>query len=257
MQAGIFTLSSAMEAGMVRPTFGESFLKLSPSLAPLDFFTPADYAILNGDDADLGSTRAMLLPSTSLLMGGGKDGILWVLNQATGQMGGLQGKAGNPPIVQNFQATTNLVTTGVHTDGLWDGMAYWSSASGGPFTLHSRIKRRSQSFRLSGSTFGTTPVAESTLTHPFPGGVLAVSSNGSTPGVLWATTPDGPTNHSVSTGELRAFDPLTLSELWDSNLNAARDGLGNFAKFSAPTVFNGKVYVATFSNQVVVYGLLP
>ena len=113
------------------------------------------------------------------------------------------------------------------------------------------------SFRLSGSTFGATAVAESTLTHPFPGGVLAVSSNGSTQGILWATTPDGPTNDSVSTGELRAFDPLTLSELWDSNLNSARDALGNFAKFSAPTVFNGKVYVATFSNQVVVYGLLP
>jgi hypothetical protein len=237
--------------------FGESFLKLSPSLAPLDFFTPADYAVLNSNDADLGSTRAMLLPSTSLLMGGGKDGILWVLNQATGQMGGLQGKAGNPPIVQNFQATTNLVATGVQTNGLWDGMAYWSSASGGPLLYIHGSNDVLKAFRLSGSTFGTTPVAESTLTHPFPGGVLAVSSNGSKPGILWATTPDGPTDDSVSTGELRAFDPLTLSELWDSNLNAARDGLGNFAKFSAPTVFNGKVYVATFSNQVVVYGLLP
>jgi len=237
--------------------FGESFLKLSPSLGPLDYFTPADWTTLNSDDADLGSTRAMLLPSTSLLVGGGKDGILWVLNQATGQMGGLQGKAGNPPIVQTFQATTNLVTTGVQTNGLWDGMAFWSSAAGGPLLYVHGSNDVLKAFRLSGATFGTTPVAQSAVSRPFPGGVLAVSSNGSTPGVLWATTPDGPTDSSVSPGALRAFNPLTLAELWDSEQNPARDGLGNFAKFSAPTVINGKVYVATFSNQVVVYGLLP
>src|SRR5260370_42350608 len=57
-------------------------------------------------------TLTMLLPLTSLLVGGGKDGALWVLNQATGQMGHLQGGAGNPPVVQTFEVTTDLVTTG-------------------------------------------------------------------------------------------------------------------------------------------------
>jgi outer membrane protein assembly factor BamB len=74
---------------------------------------------------------------------------------------------------------------------------------------------------------------------------------------MWATTPAAPTNKATAAGTLRAFDPLTLAELWDSDQNSARDTLGTFSKFSAPTVFNGKVYVATFSNQVVVYGLLP
>jgi hypothetical protein len=37
---------------------------------------------------------------------------------------------------------------------------------------------------------------------------------------------------------------------------AARDGFGNFAKFVPPLVVNGRVYVATWSNQVAVYGLL-
>jgi uncharacterized protein (TIGR03437 family) len=35
-----------------------------------------------------------------------------------------------------------------------------------------------------------------------------------------------------------------------------RDRLGRFAKFVAPTVVNGRVYVPTFSNQLVVYGVL-
>ena len=33
------------------------------------------------------------------------------------------------------------------------------------------------------------------------------------------------------------------------------DSLGIFVKFANPTVANGKVYVPTMSNQLVVYGL--
>jgi hypothetical protein len=39
-------------------------------------------------------------------------------------------------------------------------------------------------------------------------------------------------------------------------MNAARDAVGNRAKFVAPTVANGKVYLATFAGYVDVYGLL-
>ena len=44
-------------------------------------------------------------------------------------------------------------------------------------------------------------------------------------------------------------------ELWNSNIIASRDSIGRFAKFVCPTVANGKVYMATFSNQLAVYGL--
>ena len=113
-----------------------------------------------------------------------------------------------------------------------------------------------KSYQLTNGRFNTTPVATSSVSRPYPGGVLAVSSNGGSGAVLWATTPDSATNDGPSTGELRAFDALTLTELWNSNQNATRDALGIFAKFSAPTVINGKAYVPTFSNQVLVYGLL-
>ena len=36
----------------------------------------------------------------------------------------------------------------------------------------------------------------------------------------------------------------------------ARDTLGLFAKFCPPVIANGKVYLATFSNRVNIYGLL-
>ena len=64
-------------------------------------------------------------------------------------------------------------------------------------------------------------------------------------------------NQQTVAGVLRAFDATDLTnELWDSRQNAARDDVGNYAKFSPPTIANGKVYLATFSNQLLVYGLL-
>jgi hypothetical protein len=58
-------------------------------------------------------------------------------------------------------------------------------------------------------------------------------------------------------GVLRAYDAATLRELWNSEEDAARDGLGLYAKYAPPTIANGRVYAPTFSNKVEVYGLLP
>ena len=54
-----------------------------------------------------------------------------------------------------------------------------------------------------------------------------------------------------------AFDASNIGrQLWNSNMNPSRDSVGNFAKFVPPLVANGRVYVATQSKKVVVYGLL-
>jgi len=56
---------------------------------------------------------------------------------------------------------------------------------------------------------------------------------------------------------LHALDAGNISnELWNSNTDAARDQLGRFAKFVTPTVANGRVYVPTFSDALMIYGLL-
>jgi hypothetical protein len=62
---------------------------------------------------------------------------------------------------------------------------------------------------------------------------------------------------NVVPGVLRAINAETLQEIWNSEETSRRDGLGNLAKFVPPLVVNGKVYMATFSNAVEVYGLLP
>ena len=104
-----------------------------------------------------------------------------------------------------------------------------------------------------------------------PGGMLSLSSNGSIEGsaIVWASVPvKDDANAGTVEGILRAFDAADVEkELWNSNLNAAWDRVGMFAKFCPPVVANGKVYMATFAepvkagqsasaNKLVVYGLL-
>ena len=110
-----------------------------------------------------------------------------------------------------------------------------------------------------------TQVASGNMDPPggMPGGRLVVSSNGTAPrtGVVWGAYPtQGNANAAIVPGALVAYDATTLingtrmKQLFHSDTKAA-DKLGNFAKYSTPVVANGKVYVGTFSNKVVQYGL--
>jgi hypothetical protein len=120
-----------------------------------------------------------------------------------------------------------------------------------------------EAFQFNGTKFNTTPLDTSSIIAPNgnSGGVLTLSANGGTPGtgIVWSSMPlsaDG--DHGTHQGVLRAFDADDLSnELWDSTINASRDNMGLWPKYSPPTVLNGKVYMASFSNFLNVYGVLP
>ena len=61
--------------------FGNSFLKLSPTGTLLDWFTPYNWSFLNSTDEDLGIQNPLLIPNTNLIVGGGKDGVMYVVNR--------------------------------------------------------------------------------------------------------------------------------------------------------------------------------
>ena len=230
--------------------FGESILKLNSGLTSvLDWFAPDNWSALNVADADLGSSGILLIPGTNLVIGGGKSGIFFLVDSAN--MGHTQ--AGNNQIVQQFQATA-----GGHIHG---GPAYWNGPNGPTIYLWGEADYL-KAFAFDGSAFNATPVSQSAFTAPpgMPGGFLSISANGGTAGsgILWAALPlADDAENAVVTGVLRAFDASDVShELWNSRMNAARDDLGNFAKYVPPTIANGRVYMASFSNQINVYGLL-
>jgi hypothetical protein len=95
----------------------------------------------------------------------------------------------------------------------------------------------------------------------YPGATLQISANGATNGILWALERVGTDQAGVGTvgpGVLHAFDATNLAtELYKSNQAVGgRDTLDNAAKWAAPLIANGKVFVAT-NGQLTVFGLLP
>ena len=87
--------------------------------------------------------------------------------------------------------------------------------------------------------------------------MLTISADGDQDGsgIIWASHPlNRNANQAVVAGMVRAIDAGNLTrELWNSTITAA-DDLGLLAKFTPPTVANGKVFLATFSGRVCVYG---
>jgi hypothetical protein len=233
--------------------FSESALKFDPSngLAMVDWFTPGIWSVLDEYDLDLSSSGPMLIPGTNLLTGGAKEGVLYVLN--SNNLG--QYNSNDSQIVQELN-----ITNGGEIHG---GPVYWqrSGANGGPLLYDWAATDTLRAYAFNGSTLAANPSTQGSNTPPWPGGILTLSANGDQPGsgVLWAAIVSSGDDEDTppNPGELHAFDAANVStELWNSTMDASRDQLGYFAKFVPPLVANGKVYMATWSNQVVVYGLL-
>jgi hypothetical protein len=226
---------------------GESFARIGLSGTLYGLFTPSDWPTLNTDDLDLGAGGPLLIPATTMVAGGGKNGVLYLLD-ITGS-GSLQ-------TVQSFRATPGCSTAGcaeIHSP------AFWNQTGTNPPLLYLWAANDTlKAFSFAGGLLSTTPAYQNPLTASLPGGgALAVSANGGTAGsaILWAAMSTQDASDAAVPGILHAFDASNVAtELWNSTMNPA-DQFGNLAKFVVPTVANGKVYMATFSNQVAVYGL--
>lgn len=222
--------------------FSDSMLRLNPNtLALADWFAPSDVQALNDTDDDLGALGTILIPNTSLAVTGGKAGKLFLLNQA--RLGNLNSTDSQVP--QKFQP----VTFGIFNAALW-------TRSNGNATIYLHGSNSPvQAYAFTGNVFTEQPASQSIASYNVPFQGMAISANGGRhgTGILWVITADA--YPLPSTGTLRAYnaDDLT-SELWDSGMNSG-DALGQFSKFANPTVANGKVYVPSGSQQLLVYGL--
>ena len=246
------------------PVYGNALLKLKLDrdagvLRAVYWFTASDVFELNESDTDfIGGPVLFEQPGRrgkphQYVLGGGKDGKFYLADRDNM---GKWTPTDNTTILQ----ADKLCSYHIHgAPVVWhrsksDIRAYvWSE------------KDALKAFRLNGRRFEETPQSISDYRLPenenrMPGGFLSLSWDGRRPStaVLWAahSTREDAMNKTVA-GTLRAYDPLDLkNELWNSDMDEAEaDRLGNLAKFSPPVVANGKVYVGTFSRELVVYGL--
>ena len=254
-----------------RTNYGMAFMKLRTTggISVADFFSPLNEDTLSGGDLDLGAGGAAVLidattgPFPHLVVGGGKDHQLFVLNRDG--MGGYSATANN--VVQTLDFGIGIFATA----------AFWNN------NLYMAGSGQLKAFTLNPATsqFSITPTSQSSATFGFPGSSPTVSSSGATNGIVWAmsnnafgtstsTAPPAGTPKAAGPAILRAYDATNLhTELWNSTqASGGRDTAGNAVKFAVPTVANGKVYIGTRGSddsagngtvfgQINVYGLLP
>jgi hypothetical protein len=259
------TGNGTFDANTGGSNYGDTILKFSTAngLVVADYFTPLDQATRDANDTDFGSGAATILvdqpssPVPHMVIGGGKDGNMFVLNRDS--LGG-------------FSSSTNKVVQTINIGGrIFATPVFWQNnfyvAGVGPM----------QQFVLNVSTgqFGGTAASQSANNFGFPGSTASLSASGTSNAILWAldnTNYCTPLSPGCGPTVLHAYNPGNLAtEYWNSTQAASnRDQAGNAVKFTVPTVANGKVYVPTRGNntggagssttvagELDVYGLLP
>jgi hypothetical protein len=233
--------------------FGQSAIKLSPSgntLQVTSSFTPYNYQALDDYDLDFGSFGSFLIPNSSYLFTGGKDGNMYLLNKDN--MGGFDSTTNHVYQNINFNASNAAFhTLPAYYGGTQGSYVYiWSENDvlrAVPFITSTQLLNKSgQILGKTGPTGGN-------------GANLSVSSNGSNDNtaIIWATYSGNncDAGHTNCSGILRAFSATNPNNLlWSSDGNPA-DAVGIYAKFNSPTIANGHVYVPTFSGRIDVFGL--
>jgi chitodextrinase len=260
----LLTGNGTFDADTGGSNYGDSTVKLSTAsgLTVADWFTPADQASLNGGDTDHGSGGAAILLSVAsgnYVIGGGKEGNLFLLNRNSMGHYGANVNPVNSNAVQVFNVGNGIFAT----SAFWNNSLYIAPAGG---TL------QAYPFNTATGLFNTGAATVTGPSFGFPGATPSISaSSPSANGIVWAIdasqycTPQSP---GCGPAVLHAFDAGKLaSELWNSSRSAA-DQAGFAVKFAVPTVANGKVYIGTRGNdngagtssvlgELDVYGLKP
>ena len=108
------------------PDYNDSAMRLQASdLSVLDYFKPADETYLRQNDADFGSGSPIIMPGNPSpypheLIGGGKDGRIFVINRDN--MGQFQL---TDHVIQEVQTGTQQFDNIFSTPTLWNGTIYY------------------------------------------------------------------------------------------------------------------------------------
>jgi hypothetical protein len=244
--------------GTTKPSkanYGTVFAELSASLGVQHYYAPGNHFWLNLFDLDLGSSGPVLLPNGDVI-GGGKQGRLYALGRPTSSSPSPFTLRDDVQVTKRFLLPFFPPFSASHIHGV---PVVWNVQSNEAWIFvwgeRDKLKRYSYTYTATTGEFKNkkvSPVAAPAMGMPGGSMSLTVNGNQSDTAVLWASLPlKDAFVHDVP-GILRAIDPDTLVELWS---NTSESYL--YAKYCPPTVAGGKVFLATFSNRVDVYGVLP
>jgi len=229
--------------------YGDSLLKLSGTLKVLQHFTPTNQHALDINNDDFGAGGAAVLgelpagsPITHVVLAGGKDGHLYVLDRNA--LGGMGDSNAKQIIRLDPSSTSTRAGAMFCVPALWKNFMY-IAGSGTPLTAYE--------LNPSNVTFSVSSASD----HPvggfgFPGTTPSISAGGTKNGIVWAIDNSRSCTHAspkCGPAVLHAYDANDVSrDLWNSGL-VADDVAGFAVRFVVPTVANGKVYVGTRGNN--------
>jgi outer membrane protein assembly factor BamB len=221
-------------------------MKLSPAGVVLDYFTPSNQGHLDSFNHDLGSANVTLLPDQPgphprLALMAGKNGTIHVVDRDNM---GRYNPANDDQIVQSL---VNIFPFGTPEPGNYSAAVYFNGR-----VYFSPVADAIQAFTLTNGRLSTSATSRSSDLYAYPGGTISITASGTSNGVLWAINWNGSSSRST----LRAYDATNLAtELYNSE-QVTGDRLDPGAKFTAPVIANGKVFVAS-SGRLTVFGLRP
>jgi outer membrane protein assembly factor BamB len=231
----IATGNGPFDANSGGVNYGDSIVELSPDGSQLlDSFTPANYQTLDDADLDLGSMAPAPLPRVAasatplMLVQGGKDGVLRLINRQNLSGQGGPGHVGGA--LQEIQAGCQFISQ----------PAVWTDpASHQPWvavTSYCGLKV----YRLTTSAQGASQLTKVwSAAHP-AGVTTPVYANGLLYGAV--------------SGQLLAWDATNGHALWSSEKGSANGSIGDI-HWESPIVVDGAVYISDENGALTCYGL--
>jgi hypothetical protein len=254
----------------------EALVKLDPGqgLKIAGWFRPDNWNAkgmhgLEFNDLDLGGSGPLLIPGTSRLIGGGKEGVLYLLDADP-----LQDR---PTPLQSFAIAPAPNPQLQYYRHILGGPVLWSRPTdpNGSRLFVWRMNDTLRSYRgtdhfaecdrrgvqpTGSENCRSIATSKERIDH-HPGGILSISTNGekADSAIVWAYTSivgNGPGKLMAFRAMPDAAAPDRLEEIWESD-TCTGDTIDNGSTFAPPTVSNGRVYVATGADRVDVFGLVP
>lgn len=289
-------MKDRQSAMMVRMPMGDAPVNATPdqpkAAAPADLAMNASNA--GWLDQDLGSAGALLIPQYNLLLGAGKDGILYVLNSADMGKTKLSDFATPDGIRANYAKAkhiiwftffpgfdvsptpTDLTKLNIdfeqRTHHMHSSPIYYDSPVHGPmvFCCGENSSVRAWQVGADGKVSylaNGDEIASPNAPLPgggMPGGMMSLSANGKKDGtaLLVVCFPYGNANKEVTGGFFVIYDPEHFDTRPDGSkriraLWRSQDWNIQYShcKFNVPVVSGGKVFIPTYDGRVDVYGL--
>ncbi len=272
--ASIYALTANGPFDTANANYGDSALRLGPTLKLGDYFTPCNQQELSDLDVDLGSGGMLILPDQTsgpakLVTFAGKEGSIYLVDRTA------MGTYTPTQVADNVPCTDNVVQelwrvlgpgptdSDSNRDAFWGAPAYFRDSSGHQYVYYTGDYSPVTEFDLANGalTAGTvaggkpnqTPSSEYNFAHG--GTIPVISSNGGDPAtaILWAIRRALPPSDGAGPLTLDAFSATDLTNQIVVDIPAGSWNFHNDA-FLIPTVVNGKVYVSS-GGELDVFGV--